>query len=203
MFRPFFFEKFLGAATVDLETNITVTLGGKSTVAQKYYTEGSCHIPLIETANALGVCARRYYEGRLTVIGSAGQLDEIEASEPMQKAAAYLVFGKYDPYSFTSEDYAAAKAKFRTRLVGSPEINDLSNEAIKNKIEAITKNARQKWETMNKGEDRVILWGDKPPVESEELHFSTADSKHLQGLGELTVVNCITTSNCAKTYLKV
>ena len=75
----------------------------------------------------------------------------------------------YDPYKFTAKDYFDARQKWRERIVGSPEMNDLTDPAIKEKIDIITKRAESAWSTMNKNEDRCILWGDKPPVESFEL----------------------------------
>ena len=126
-------------------------------------------VPAIETGEALGLCADVAYNGRLLVVGDGAAVREICEDEKLFEAAAYLVFGKYEPSSFKPEDYAAARANWRRKLVGSEEINDLTDDAVKAKIGAIESNCKSAWDSMNRGEGRVILWGSEAPVESNQL----------------------------------
>ena len=163
------FTKYLGASVEISEGVATVELGGTAAELELYDSKGVLCLPVIRTAEAIGLSAKGYYEGRLVVIGTAAQLTSMDDDADMQTAGAYMLFGKYDPYSFTSEDYKAARQKWKLKLVGSPELNDMTNESIREKIETLDRQAKAKLDTMNKGDDRVILWGDEPPVESEEL----------------------------------
>jgi len=145
-----FFERFLGKKAPD---------------------NTEAYLPLIKTCIELGFCARAFYYGRLIVIGSEAQLDEIEKSEDLQEAGAYAVFGEYDVSAFTHEDYEHAKDEWRLRLVGSPKINDLSDPLVAEKIAQIDESCRSTLEAMHRESDRVIVWGDGAPVESAALSF--------------------------------
>ena len=163
------FTDHLGAAVDITDGAATVTLGGASVQLEVYDSKGVPCLPVIRCAEALGLAARGYYEGRLVVVGTPAQLAAVDDDPDMQTAGAYMLFGRYDPYAFTSEDYRAARQKWKLKLVGSPEINDMTNDSIRAKIEAIDRQARERINTMNKNADRVILWGNEPPVESDEL----------------------------------
>lgn len=163
------FAEYLGASVSLCGDLATVERDGRSVKVGVYDSDGVVCLPVIRCANAIGIAAKGYYEDRLVVIGTPEQLAAMDADVDMQTAGAYMLFGKYDPYSFSSEDYKAARQKWKMKLVGSPELNDMTNDSIREKIESLDRAAEQKLETMNKGADRVILWGDNPPVESEEL----------------------------------
>ncbi len=166
-----FFESFLGAAVTVEDDACSLSLGGRTATFPIYRSRGNDTLPLIEATRELGLLARTYYDGRLVAIGAAPQLDVLDSDEKMQVAAAYLTFGEYDPYSFSSADYRAAADKIKLRLVGSPELNDLSDPVIRGKIEAVDTAGAQAWRSMNKDEGRVILFGSMPPVESVELEI--------------------------------
>ena len=163
------FTEHLGINVTLSGTGAVVALEGASAEVAIHESEGRVYLPVIRAASAVGFTAKAYYEGRLVVIGTAEQIAAMDADADMQTAGAYMLFGKYDPYSFTPADYRAAREKWKIKLVGSPELNDMTSDPIREKVEAIDRLAREKWATMNKGADRVILWGDKPPVESDEL----------------------------------
>ncbi len=129
----------------------------------------AAYLPLIKTCGELGFNARAFYFDRLIAIGSEEQLLEIEKSENLQEAGAYAVFGGYDASAFTHEDYEHAKDEWRLRLVGSPETNDVSDPIVAEKIVLINESCRTSLESMNRESDRVIVWGDAPPVESSAL----------------------------------
>lgn len=175
------FTDYLGAAVRICGDMATVSLGEKTAEVKIYDSKGVSCLPVISSAEAIGYAARGYYEGRLVVIGTPEQIAAMDADADMQTAGAYMLFGKYDPYKFTSEDYKAARQKWKLKLVGSPETNDLTNDAIREKVEAIDRQAKDRLATMNRSADRVILWGTEPPVESDEL------SKQYSGLRALAL----------------
>ena len=127
------------------------------------------YIPCVEAATALGFYAGAFYDGRLVSIGSREAIEEIGANDDLAEAGAYLVLGSYNAAEFKPEDYAAARANWRKKLVGSPELNDLSDPTIKSKVETVEKRCEEKWRTMNKNPERTILWGNYVPTESNEL----------------------------------
>ncbi|MBO5945960.1 MAG: hypothetical protein J6Q69_05075, partial [Clostridia bacterium] len=128
------------------------------------------YLPFIECARALGYAAQTFYEDRLAVVGTEDDVAAMrKGGAALAEAGAYAVIGEYDVSSFTREDYRAVRKRWAEVLVGSPEINDLSNPIIKKKIEQMSANAEGKWAEMHKEPDRLKLWGDGPPVESVEL----------------------------------
>ena len=133
----------------------------------------------MECARALGLSARTFYEDRLFIVADESVLDEISKNEGYEESAAYAVFGEYGASGFTSEDYKLAKDLWRLRIVGSKEINDLSDEVITGKIEAVARRCRESLESYNRNADRVILWGENPPVESDDLWVQY---KHIENL---------------------
>ncbi len=130
---------------------------------------GATYLPVLETARALGYLAESYYQDRLIVIGGSEHIAAMNANPRLEEAGAYAVFGSYDASRFTSADYKLAKDEWRLRLVGSSELNDLSDSTIAGKIGWISTKCKRALEGLNRNSDRVILWGDKPPVESDDL----------------------------------
>ena len=166
---PSFFARALDAE-VTVEGGVaTITLGEKRVEWSCVKADGTEMLPIIEVAKALGLSAKAYYENRLTVVGASRHIDAMDSDKDMQTAAAYLTLGEYDPYSFTPADYKAARQRWSVKLVGSPEINDVTNPAIREKIDNICRIGRDFWEKMHKQAGRVALFGDHKPVESEEL----------------------------------
>lgn len=164
----FFTEHLSATATISGGT-ASVALDGRTADAEIHESKGTSYLPLIRTAEAIGLSAKGYYEDRLVVVGTPAQISAMDDDPEMQTAGAYMLFGKYDPYSFTPDDYKAAREKWKIKLVGSPELNDMSDDCIREKIEALDRAARDKWATMHREPERFILWGDAPPVESMEL----------------------------------
>lgn len=169
-----FFTKFLDAKlslcrgrytlkSKELKHSFKIGDGGS------FCDDGCVYVRFLEAARALGFCANVFYDGRLAVVGSADILDEIALDEELAEAGAYLVLGKYDASVFSPEDYKLAEINWRKKLVGSPEINDMSNPIIKAKVDAISAKCKEKWDSMNKNPDRTILWGNHVPTESNEL----------------------------------
>ena len=145
---------------------------------------GMLYLPLVETASLFGYEVKSYYENRLTVIGNAEHIKALDENAALANAGAYLVCGLYDPTRCRSEDYRAARLNWRRFLVGTPALNDMSVPAIAQKINDVSARCREKWETLNKNEDRVILWGDSAPTESADLmHQSLALADLAKGWG--------------------
>lgn len=165
-----FFEKALSCKVASLGEFIVVEKGDISYKAVPYTSYGKNYLSIRAVAEALGLNYKSYYSGRLGVIGSDADLSALDNDEELVTAGAYVTLGTYDPYSFTPDDYLAARQKWKKLLVGSPEINDMTNPVIKSKIDSLSTRAKDLWDKMHKGEDRFALWGDHPPVESEELH---------------------------------
>ncbi len=169
-----FFTKFLGAKLSFCRGRYTLSLGGskfsfKPGDAVSFVEGDYIFVVATEAASALGFAAKTYYDGRLLCVGDADAIAEMDKDEDIEEAGAYLVLGEYDPYKFSSEDYKMARSNWRKKLVGSPELNDMSNPSIKERVDAIANKCRTKWETLNKNPDRRILWGDHIPTESNEL----------------------------------
>lgn len=160
-----FFEEILGCKV----EGDTLSLGERSFKATVYAKDGANYFLMPETANALGFDSRLYYENRLVVIATPEMHEKIAESEAMEEAVSYAVFGRYDATVFTSDDYKAAKDQWRLRIVGSPEINDMTDPAIAEKVKEVENKCRARWSTMNKGENPIILWGNSKPIESNEL----------------------------------
>jgi hyaluronate lyase len=61
------------------------------------------------------------------------------------------------------------KDKWRAVLVGSEELNDLSDPMVVEKIAQTSRACRDAWKCLNKSPDRYILFGDKHPTDSVDL----------------------------------
>ncbi len=176
-----FFSKFLGATESKTKDGFELNLGEKTarlstdtnSTVDLIQKNGVFYAPIKEVSEILGFACGSYYENRLTVVGSVKHIATMNSNEKLAEAASYEIFGKFEAESFTHDDYKDAKDKWRLRLVGSPEINDISNPDVEKKISDIDERCKSRWEQMNKrtvdGIDPIILWGDYVPVESSEL----------------------------------
>lgn len=129
---------------------------------------GILYLPAYDVAKLLGFYAGVYFDNRLLVVGNEEQIKALDEGDTLVNAAAYAVFGDYDVSSFTPAEYRRAKDKWRKKLAGSPEINDLSNPIVRDIIAAVDEKCEKYWTTMNKG-NPIILWGENAPVESNQL----------------------------------
>ena len=152
-----FFEKHLGFDLSDMPADMFT------------YDKSVRCVSAMRCAEALGLSARVFYYDRLFVVADEAALSEIGSDSNLEEAGAYAVFGKYDASVFTSEDYKLAKDQWRLRLVGSKEINDLNDENIVAKIKAVSEKCKAALDTYHSEPDRVILWGDAAPTETEHM----------------------------------
>ena len=138
-----------------------------------YSRHDHTYLPLKESAEALGLGAVLLYDGRLCVFGDIDTVSalamEARKNPAIGFAGADEVIGEYETEHFTSDDFKAAKDKWRELLVSTPEKIDLSDAVLKEKIGEIDKNATALWKSLNRGKERVILWGDKAPTVSNHL----------------------------------
>lgn len=75
----------------------------------------------------------------------------------------------FDPNTVTHEDFVKLKDKWRARLVGSEQINNLSNEYIAKKINEVNTMGQSSWDIMNKEEDAAVLFGTTPVTASADM----------------------------------
>lgn len=75
----------------------------------------------------------------------------------------------YGKEGFSDADYKAAIKEWQLRLVGSPELNDMTDPDIAKKVKFVEGRCRERYEAMNKDGSPVILWGSSKPIESNEL----------------------------------
>ena len=142
------------------------------TPASACRTGGVTCVPAAEAAEALGLCAKVYYEGRFLVVCPAGResdLAYLDAHPEQVAGGTYAILGKYDAAEFSAEDFRAAKDNWRRKLVGTPAGNDLSNPAVASKIDYIERRCTAVRETLRRESDAVVLFGDTPCVESADL----------------------------------
>ncbi|MBR2467226.1 MAG: hypothetical protein IKB38_09915 [Clostridia bacterium] len=181
-----FFAKFLGAKESKRCGKVTLTLGERTvtfsegSVAYKSNAEagefdfpvekkdGHLYLPAVKTAAMLGIPAKSYNEDLLTVFGEEA-VSTLDANPGAVYAGGYLVLGDYDRTALTPENMKIVKDKWRSVLVGDEKINDLSDPVVLEKIEAKSRSCEEKWKSLNRGEDRYVLFGDKHPTDSVDL----------------------------------
>lgn len=165
-----FFTKFIGAKAEIGEGKVTLEFFGNKVVASDFVKRnGILFLPAQSTAQLLGLSSGTYFYDRLLVVGDKETVDLLNGDKSLSSAGAYVVFGEYDANELTKADYKQAKDKWRVKLAGSPELNDMTDPDVAKKINAVSEECKKALESLNRADDRVILWGDHPPVESVEL----------------------------------
>lgn len=69
------------------------------------------------------------------------------------------------------------KDNWRLMLVGTEKLNDKKNDTIKAKLESIDKAASSAWTSMNTGENRTALWGNKAYYKNDNLTLESQSMK--------------------------
>ncbi len=129
---------------------------------------GLLYVPLMDVCRLLSIEAR-CYDGKLAVLADSAVLDELNCSENLRECLTYRIFGDYDAKNLTSEDMRIVKDKWRELLVGNPEVNDLSDPYVVEKIKGVDAACESHLARMNRGEDAVILFGTEAPSVSADL----------------------------------
>lgn len=153
------FTKFLGAECKKRCGKVTVTLGDKSISLKDDVKTG--YLPVEQVVSALGLSAKTFCENKMLVIGKAEDLSLLEADEALVAAGSYVIFGEYEPEKFTAEDYEAVCEKYRAKLVGTKETNDINNPNVRKKLDTVNENCKEALETLDRSGDPPILWGEK------------------------------------------
>ncbi len=120
-----------------------------------------------------------FYDNMLLVMGSKSVLQAMRENPRLGYAGGYAVLGEFSTDGLTSEDYSTVKDKWRLSLVGSRDINEAGDPEMAQKLRQISENCRRAWESMHRTDDAIILWGNEPPTESEQL---TAQYNQLRSL---------------------
>ncbi len=155
------FETFEGVSAAKNGSAVTVTRGDKSVVftegAAEYRVAGATktlaaplgkdgYLPFIAVCEAIGLNC--FTDGKLAVAGTAQNLEEMKkdptAAEYIKYCATYQ---KVDPKSITAEDFAQFRKKWVAYRVGD-ENNDLSNEQVKAKLQAIEQSGNASWNAL-------------------------------------------------------
>ncbi len=182
-----FFERFLGLSVKEEADSLFISKGRKtlslSVGSADFELSGKIgtlsapifllnehkYVPVSECAVALGIEHRAYDGGKMIIFANKEMLDEIERDEELEISASYATVGKYDASKFTSEDFETVKKKWRTVLVASPELCDLSDPYLSAKLEEMSDETQRVWSSLRKEEGRVILFGNAPPEVSADL----------------------------------
>ena len=163
------FSDCFGVAVTEGASEITLSLGEYSVRTERKKVSGTAYVPALVVAEALGIFGATAFEGRLLLLGDRDAVLRVANDKELSRAASYVVIGDIGEVEFTKEDFRIARENWKSRLVGTPETNDLSNPSVRAKIDLINAETKRTWESMNKSMDAVKLWGDTPPVESGEL----------------------------------
>ena len=181
-----FFERFLGVTLTEVGDRITLEKNGKCVSITVGFAEykacgeqgkfpfeierkgAHAFLPAVKVSKLLGIAAKSYNEDLLTVFGEEAvrALDETPGAV---YAGGYLVIGDYDKAVLTKENMKIVKDKWRAVLVGSKELNDLTDPVVREKIESSSRSCEEKWKSLNKSPDRYILFGEKHPTDSVDL----------------------------------
>ena len=127
------------------------------------------YLHLEKTCKALGIPVTLYNDGMLAVINGTEIHEEIKLNKRLIYAGGYAVFGKYDTSKFTEEDFAAMRAKWCEYIVGSPELNDLSDPIMQKRISGVDKACEETLAGYHRDMDAPVLFGDELPTISRHL----------------------------------
>lgn len=130
--------------------------------------DGVTYLPAVRCAASLGFAAMSYCNDRLVAIATAEIMERVRDNVRVLDAASFLIFGEY-PKSFTPEEFAAARKRWRETLVGNAEINDVSDPVIAEKIRSLDEKCEYNIKRMNYTPDAVNLFTNNKPELSEEL----------------------------------
>lgn len=128
------------------EKNFTVNDADKSWNVQPYTENSMTFVPGEQAAKELGISA--YSDGKLLVMGTETAVESMHRTEHLgvneeNEIASYLAYhDALDINSYSPEDCSAVKQNWVRSIVGSEEINDLSDPDIAEKINSITYDAQ-------------------------------------------------------------
>ena len=180
-----FFDEHLGMTVTDSGNSYTVSYGGKTIkgtygspeaivgtesitlTASPIKLDSVAYFPAGEFAAALGL----YAAGRdgLCVIGKDKAITAIADNETYSQYISYRTTYQYlDSSNVTEEDFIAARDRWIYNLVGDDNL-DIENEHIASQIAARDKAGKDAWALLNKSEDAVELFQNKPMTATTEM----------------------------------
>ncbi len=127
------------------------------------------YLPAQEVCELFGIPVGTYFDNMLLVMGTEEVLAAMEANPRFAYAGGYAVLGDFSADGITTEVFTEVKDKWRITLVGTAEMNDKSDPVMAQKLSQISVGCKHSWESMHRGDDIFILWGDEPPTESAHL----------------------------------
>ncbi|MBR3934735.1 MAG: discoidin domain-containing protein [Clostridia bacterium] len=151
------FSVALGENTVSGEVGKTVVKvnGEEHTLSLAPYAKGGkVFFPGEEVAKLLG--KQTYTDGRLLVIGTSHAVESLMRPEHLDvneknEVASYMAFHRpVNLNEFSPEDTVPVKDNWRRYLVGSEEINDMSDPDIAAQINSIDADGKKAWNSMIK-----------------------------------------------------
>lgn len=171
-------EKFVSGSVGNV---VCKTNDGEVTLSfAPYEKDGKVFFPGKEIADVLG--KETYVDGRLLVIGTKTAVDSLMRPEHLDvneknEVASYLAYHRAVNFSsYSPEDTIPVKNNWRKYLVGSPDINDMSDPDIAAKINAVDFEAKTAWNSLIK---------DKGSKELFEGLNSTASSHMSSAYGKI------------------
>ncbi|MCK9478303.1 MAG: polysaccharide lyase beta-sandwich domain-containing protein [Firmicutes bacterium] len=178
-----FFKQYLGISFTENEEGIFLgekvffrsgkaeyTIDGdeKIFLSPPFEKDGLTFVSLVECSAALGLAVKSF--GELTVVGSESSIDALTKDRKKVEIAIGLTTQNlFDANNITKEDYDAVKAAFRYNLVGDEESNDRSNPHIASKLDSRQRLAISTWNSMNRGDDIPILFGNSPALVTDDM----------------------------------
>lgn len=162
--------------TVNADKTDCVIDGGAAQLPQAPFIEGeTVYVPAEAVGAALGKKTGAF--GDLTVLAGDETMQKLVSATHLTEVGSFMIANvPFDPDTVTHEDFVELKNKWRERLVGSEQINDLSNEYIAKKISDINNRGQSAWDAMNKDKDAKVLFGTTPVTASADMG---AQFKHM------------------------
>ena len=191
------FKTYFGADITDNGKDFSITLNDKSVsgsvgdIAVKtadgdatlriapYAKDGKVYFPGEDVARLLG--KEVYTDGRLLVIGTETAVKSLMRPEHLDvnergEIASYLAYHRPVTLSeFSPEDTIPVKDNWRRYLVGSPEINDMSDPDIAAKVNSVDFEAKAAWNALIKDKSSDELF--EGITSTASSHMTSAYSK--------------------------
>lgn len=150
-----FFQDYVGQA---LQDKVTDALKDES-----YQKDALTYVPALKAAELMGIEA--FQDNRLFVAGTAKTVAELSRPESLgvnkeEEIISQMAYKQPVVIDgFTPEDCDYVKDNWRRMLVGDETTNDLGDEDIATRVQTISKNGKNAWDSIIKGnpEDEIIV----------------------------------------------
>lgn len=152
--------------TVNVGETACVIDGKKGQLPQAPFVDDEIvYVPAEAVGAALGKKTGSF--GDLTVLANDETIEKLASATYLTEVGSFMIANvPFNPDTVTHEDFVALKDKWRERLVGNEQINDLSNEYIAQKISNVNNRGQSSWDAMNKDTEATVLFGTNPVTTS-------------------------------------